>query len=402
MALRRTGTAGVAIVTALAVIALGACSSHSHEAASRSASSTTRATTAPSSTTSSTTTTTVPPPTTAPLPAADTTHLTLAQDIQGAISPKSVDAAATGRVFAQNMMYRHTITVYSPTGDLVATIPDTVDLSKFGITGHPGISHGAPVEGAFSPDGRKLYVSNYSMYGAGFGPEGTDTCSPASGYDDSFVYRVNTSTLAVDQVIPVGPVPKYVATTPDGRYVLVTNWCGYDLSIIDRAAGRTIRTIPLGRYPRGIAVSPDSVTAYIGVMGTTNVAAVNLRDFQVSWMNGVGSGPRHVVISPDGRDLYVTLNGAGVIAKIDLATRTVVGRVHTGSEPRSMAISADGTALYVVNYASDSVTKLRASDLSVLQTISTPHHPIGITYDKATRDVWVSCYEGHILLFADD
>jgi YVTN family beta-propeller protein len=384
---------------AVLLLALVACSKH--DDAPRAQSPSTTRPTGSTETTASTATTTVPPPTTAPVPAAATTRLRLVRDIQGEISPKSVDAAANGRVFAQNMMYRHTITVYSPTGDLVATIPDSVDLSKFGVVGHPGISRGAPVEAAFSPDGREMYVSNYSMYGAGFGPEGTDTCSPASGYDNSFVYRVNTSTLAVDQVIPVGPVPKYVATTPDGRYVLVTNWCGYDLSIIDRAAGRTIRTIPLGRYPRGIAVSPDSVTAYIGVMGTTNVAAVNLRDFQVSWMNGVGSGPRHVVISPDGRDLYVTLNGAGVIAKIDLATRTVVGRVHTGSEPRSMAISADGTALYVVNYASDTMTKLRSSDLTLLQTVHTPHHPIGITYDRATHDVWVSCYEGHILLFTD-
>jgi YVTN family beta-propeller protein len=390
-----------AVVTA-AALALGACSS-SHDAATTSstpratgkgAASTTAASGATSTTGAATTTT-------SPFPPADTTHLTLARDIQGEISPKSVDAAANGRVFAQNMMYRHTVTVYSPTGDLVATIPDSVDLSKFGVAGHPGISRGAPVEGAFSPDGRKLYVSNYSMYGAGFGPEGHDTCTPSSGFDDSYVYRVDTTSLAIDQVIQVGPVPKYVAVTPDGRYVLVTNWCGYDLSVIDRAAGRTIRTIPLGAYPRGIAVSPDSITAYIGVMGTTNVAAVNLRTFAVSWMNGVGSGPRHVVISPSGRYLYVTLNGAGDIAKIDLATRTVVARVQTGSEPRSMAISADGTALYVVNYASDTMTKLRASDLTLLQTVDTPHHPIGITYDRATRDVWVSCYEGHILLFTD-
>ena len=49
------------------------------------------------------------------------------------------------------------------------------------------------------------------MYGSGFGPEGTDTCTPSSGYNDSFVYRVNVKRLAVDQVIKVGPVPKYVA-----------------------------------------------------------------------------------------------------------------------------------------------------------------------------------------------
>ena len=37
------------------------------------------------------------------------THVTT---INGHISPKSVDATGTGLVFAQNMMYRHTMTVY--------------------------------------------------------------------------------------------------------------------------------------------------------------------------------------------------------------------------------------------------------------------------------------------------
>ena len=66
-----------------------------------------------------------------------------------------------------------------------------------------------------------------------------------------------------------------------------------------------------------------------------------------------------------------------------------------------MAISADGLSLYVVNYESDSMSKVRASDLSVLQTIATNHHPIGITYDASTGNVWVACYVGTIMVFTD-
>jgi YVTN family beta-propeller protein len=66
-----------------------------------------------------------------------------------------------------------------------------------------------------------------------------------------------------------------------------------------------------------------------------------------------------------------------------------------------MAISADGRSLYVVNYLSNTVTKLRASDLAVLQTIPTGVHPIGITYDRTTGNVWVAVYSGQILLFED-
>jgi YVTN family beta-propeller protein len=387
-------------IVGVATLAAGRGSHSSSPDGSSSITATTRVTTAPTAPPRSTSTT-LAPTTTTSYPPSDTTRLRLVHSIGGTISPKSVVASGHGIVLAQNMMYQHTITAYSSAGDLVATIPDSVDLAGFGVAGHPGISRGAPVEAAFSPGGRDVYVSNYSMYGAGFGPEGSDTCSPSSGYNDSFVYRLDVKRLAVDQVIKVGPVPKFVATTPDDRYVLVTNWCGYDLSVVDRAAGHEVRRIPLGPYPRGIAVSPDSMTAYIAVMGTSNVAAIDLRTFAVSWMYGVGSGPRHLALSPDGRWLYATLNGAGTIAKIDLTTRTVVGRVTTGVNPRSMTISPDGRALYVVNYGSDTVSKLRASDLSLLQTIATLHHPIGITYDRNSGSVWVACYVGRILVFSD-
>jgi YVTN family beta-propeller protein len=393
---------GVCVLVVAGVTIASFAFSRGSKSAHSAAPSTTTAT-RPTTTSTSTTTTTLAPVTTTTVafPPSETTRMRVVHSIEGAISPKSVVASGRGLVFAQNMMYRHTMTVYSAAGYLLRTIPDTVDLSAFGIAGHPGITHGAPVEAAFTPDGRDVYVSNYSMYGAGFGPEGTDTCTASSGYNDDYLYRVDVKRLVIDQVIKVGPVPKYVAVTPDGRYVLVSNWCGFDLSVVDRATGHEIRRIPLGPYPRGIAVTPDSRTAYVAVMGTSNIAAIDLRTFAVSWLYGVGSGPRHLVMSPGGRYLYATLNGAGRIAKIDLTTRTVVGRVGTGSQPRSMAISPDGTALYVVNYGSDTVSKLRASDLSLLQTIGTPHHPIGITYDPSTHDVWVSCYEGHILVFAD-
>ena len=92
---------------------------------------------------------------------------------------------------------------------------------------------GAPVEAAFTPDGTHAYVSNYSMYGQGFGPKAATTARPRTATDSSFLYQISTKTLAIDAVVPVGKVPKYVAVTPDGRYVLATNWCSYDLSVVD-------------------------------------------------------------------------------------------------------------------------------------------------------------------------
>ena len=99
-------------------------------------------------------------------PPTDTRHLTVRTTIGGDISPKSVAASGTGFVFAQNMMYRHTVTVYDAAGKLLETIPDTVNLSQFGVAGGATVQ-GAPVEAAFTRDAHDAYVSNYSMYGPG-------------------------------------------------------------------------------------------------------------------------------------------------------------------------------------------------------------------------------------------
>lgn len=340
-----------------------------------------------------------------PGPPSDQRHLVLLKTIAGHISPKSVDASDTGLVFAQNMMYTHTVTVYNSSGKLVKTIPDTVQMSRFGFPGHPGITHGAPVEAAFTPNAKYVYVSNYSMYGSGFGPEGSDTCTPASaqaaGDTDSYVYRINVSKLAIDQVIKVGLVPKYVAVTPNGRYLLVSNWCSYDLSVVDIAKAKEVARLPMGAYPRGLAVSPDSKTAYVAIMGSDEVVKVNLATLKVEGSFVVGDNPRHLVMSPNGRYLYVSLNGPGDVVKVNLADDHVIATVHTGVEDRSLAISTDGRSLYVVNYDSNTITKLRASDLHVLQTFPTGVHPIGITYDATTGDVWVAVYSGQILVLGD-
>lgn len=315
--------------------------------------------------------------------------------ISGRISPKSVVASGHGLVTAQNMMYTHTVTAYDADGNLVATVPDEVTLSDFGID-RPGVFRGAPVEAAFTPDGEEVYVSNYSMYGPGFS-EGKDSCSPGDGTTTSFLYRISTRTWKIDQVIPAGAVPKFVAVTPDGSKVLATNWCTWDLTIADASDGRVLRTVKIdGRYPRGIAVTKDSATAYVAVMGGSDVARVDLATGAVSWIRGVGAGPRHIVIAPDGGALFVTLNKAGQVAKIDPTSGKVVARVPTGTQPRSAAISTDGSALYVVNYEDSNISKIRTSDMSVLAKEPAGHHPIGIAYDGSTGRIWVANYSGTI------
>ncbi len=76
----------------------------------------------------------------------------------------------------------------------------------------------------------------------------------------------------------------------------MSNWCSYDLSVVDLATAKEVKRIPLGPYPRGI-----------------------------------GTGPRHVMISPDGKALYATLNSEGKVVKIDAATGNIWVACYVGT-----------------------------------------------------------------------
>jgi len=333
--------------------------------------------------------------------ASDLTVLKLEKTITGDISPKSVRASKNGFVSAHNMMYRHSVTIYDAQNlNLVSTISDQVNLNGLGFSGFSGLHRGAPVEGAYSPDGSYLYVTNYAMYGKGFNREGTDVCKPADNYDRSFVYRIDTSDWRIDAAYRVGVVPKVVEVTPDNKYILVSNWCSYDLSVISVEKQKVVKTIKIGGYPRGITVSQDSQFAYVAQMGGAVIHKINLTTWEKDLLN-IGSNPRAVVLSPDNSMLYATLNSSGRVVAFDLALNKVVKSVKTGSASRSLDISTDGSALYVVNYTSDTIAKVRTSDFKILQKIKACNEPIGITYEPLHKRVWVACYGGSIKVFSE-
>ena len=331
----------------------------------------------------------------------DQTKMVLLNSINGAISPKSVSASNNGLVSAHNMMYRHSVTIYDAQNmELQATVSDSVQLADFGYTKYSGNYKGAPVEGAFSPDGKYLYFTNYAMYGKGFTKEGHDTCSPASGYDTSFLSRINLEDKKIDAVYPVGSVPKVVKVTPDNKYILVSNWCSYTVTIISVETQKTVKSIKIGRYPRGISISSDSKFAYVAEMGGNRIHRIALDDFSVTHIP-IGSNPRAIELSPDNTKLYATLNISGKVIAWDLEANMAIKTVATGKSARSLAISSDGSSLFVVNFRSGTLSKVRTSDMKVIQNIKVCVEPIGVTYDSETARTWVACYGGSIKVFAN-
>ena len=342
-------------------------------------------------------------------PRTDETTLHLVRTIRGQIRPKSVVASGHGFVIAENMMYRHSVTVYDTKGDLVRTIRDKVDLSALGWPDYPKPVLGAPVEAAFSPDGQIAYVTNYSMYGTGFSRPGWDLATPADKVDDSFVYRIDVASGKITAAARVGAVPKFIAASPDGRWIIVANWASWDLSVIEVETFREIKRIPIGPEPRGIAFLPDSSGAFVTTQYhdarrgfPAELYRLDVADWALSpILTDLGRYPRHIVLDAQGRYLYASMTGDVKVIKVDTTTGKIVGSVRTGAAPRTIVLSDDGRSLYVVNYDDDTLVKVATADMRVVQRLATGHHPVGVTFEPVTRTVWVSCYSGTLMIFRE-
>jgi YVTN family beta-propeller protein len=323
--------------------------------------------------------------------------LHLVRTLSGGMAPKSVVATPMGRVFAMNVTYGHSITVFDRRFHRLKTISDEVPRSflRLRYLADERV-RGAPVEAAVSTDGGSLFVSQYSMYGPGFWEPGYDHCAEADLIDRSYVYRIDVRRLRKVTAYRVGEVPKFLAASPDGRTLLVANWCSMDVSVVDLKRRKEVARIPIGLNPRGIAFSPDGARAYVSVVGERRIAVLDMTHRKVTrWFDDVGVRPRHLVMAPTGRYLYVSVEG------LDPVTGRVLGRIDGLQEPRTAILAPDGRALYVVDYLAGRLLKIDTSSMRLLQSVHLGYHPIGVTYDPAKRRVWVAGYGGTLWVLAE-
>ena len=259
------------------------------------------------------------------------------------------------------MMYRHTVTVYDRNGNLVKTIPDTVDLAAFGIPGHPGRVEGRARRSRVHARRHARVRLELLDVRRGLRPGGQRRLPASNSYrlelplphqHEDARDRRRRSRRQGAEVRRGHPRRPPTCWPPTGA---ATTSASSTPSATTRSSAS--RSVP---YPRGIAITPDSKTAYIAVMGTHDIARIDLTNFAVSWIRNVGCGtapPR--ALTRRRRRSTSTLNGDGKVAKIDPVNGVVQYKVSTGNQPRSMAISADGQSLYVVNYESSDVTQAR-------------------------------------------
>jgi YVTN family beta-propeller protein len=85
----------------------------------------------------------------------------------------------------------------------------------------------------------------------------------ANGSSTNTVRVIDTVSMSVIATVTVGAGPNGLAVSPDGKRVYVTNFSDDTVSVIGTVSNTVTSTIAVGNSPRGVAVSSDGDRIFV-------------------------------------------------------------------------------------------------------------------------------------------
>ncbi|QNI35373.1 bifunctional YncE family protein/alkaline phosphatase family protein [Edaphobacter albus] len=195
---------------------------------------------------------------------------------------------------------------------------------------------------AYLPSKHLLYAANR---GTGNGP--------------SNIVVFDAKTRQIVTRIPVETTPYQTALTPDGKRLFVSNWSSESVSVIDTDTNKVIRSLHVGMNPNDMKISADG-RLFVACSNDNTVYVIDTHKLQVlerlsttlTPLAPEGSTPDALAIDNARKLLYIANadNNSITVAHIEnRAHSTVVGFIPTGWYPSALLLTNQDRTLYIGN-----------------------------------------------------
>jgi YVTN family beta-propeller protein len=222
--------------------------------------------------------------------------------------------------------------------------------------------------------------------------------------------------------VDVGSLPGHMVLSPDGRFVVVSNY-GFreQLSVLDAKTGRLLSTVPFNADPRkqmyfGLAFSQDG-KLYVSQGNEDKVAIVDIDDqgqahAEDESITIPASNPKEpnyiagLALSPDGTKLYAIGNetyfrkdgndvagGKGNLFVVDLNSKSVVAHHEVGGFPLDIAVAKNGIGrgkIYVSSELDNGVYVFKNDDDDAPKFIKTGANAANLAFDPTETRLYVT------------
>ena len=271
----------------------------------------------------------------------------------------------------------------------------------------PGTFSGKPVESTFSHEGRYLWVPYYRR------------SYDINAQDPSAVAVIDTQRDTIVRLFETGPLPKMIATSPDGTRIAVTHWGDNTVGLLDISGddieawhyiacftvdrklklnfSRTVsvnRDVGSGYCLRGTLFTPEGRYLLVGCMGSGGgIAVIDLvQERYLGRLLGMMPNLRHMILSND--YLYLSINNKGYVQRLpmrriydaismlqpDKTTAQVDGwescKVPAGA--RTIVASPDGRFIFAACNFSSKIAVVDTRTMTQMGTLSADSFPVGL------------------------
>ena len=342
------------------------------------------------------------------------------QDVD-VLSPKSVNIHPAGyKYYVNSLEGMLTVAFDFATGRKLKVIHHAFDSTHLALWApasglfpfnytykDPWTFSGKPVESTFSHNGRYLWVPYYRR------------SYDINAQDPSAMAVIDTQRDTIVRIFETGPLPKMIATSPDGNRIAVTHWGDNTVGLLDISGNdptrwhyvschivdyklklnysRTVsvnRDAGSGYCLRGTLFTPDGRYLLVGCMGAGGgIAVIDLQnDRYLGRILGMMSNLRHLILS--GEYLYLSINNKGYVQRIPLSrilesidgfdekhttvTLTDWESCKVPAGARTIVASPDGRFIFAACNFSSKIAVVDTRAMTLVGTLDADSYPVGL------------------------
>jgi YVTN family beta-propeller protein len=215
---------------------------------------------------------------------------------------------------------------------------------------------------------------------------------------------IDLATQKVVKTLKVGPIVHGVCAQADGRRAFATIESEHSLKVIDTRTNEVTDTIPLGGQPNECAATNDGRYVVVPLLAPVNMSVV-VDVAQKKIVKSFKTVHPHNCFTPEGGSnaiVYCEERDAFRIHRLDLDKMEVTNEVKVAGDPRPFAVTKDEKTLYTALSGLHGVAVIDIPNQTMAQIAlppmpwmackveppNTPVHGIGLTPDS--KKLWIT------------
>ena len=215
---------------------------------------------------------------------------------------------------------------------------------------------------------------------------------------------IDLATQKVIKTLKVGPIVHGVCAQADGRRAFATIESEHSLKVIDTKTNTVTDTIPLGGQPNECAATNDGRYVVVPLLAPANLSVVvDVAEKKI--VKSFKTVHPHNCFTPEGGSntiVYCEERDAYRIHRIDLAKMEITNEVKVAGDPRPFAITKDEKTLYtalsglhgvaVIDIPHETMSQIALPPMPWMackvEPPNTPVHGVGLTPDG--KKLWIT------------